>query len=531
LAVRLLIEGEVADAVTRVTWLEKLVDEYVNEGIVRGAIAKASAFDGVRRERELVVIEIFKAWTLRVSPAHGAIANLMWQHIASLGANFPATFHASTDVGRHALQALKELAERRPEWRQVNAQAVGRAVVQKLLSSEEMWGQAAALEAAREYADAFDEESLGAVIDATVAMLAQVDPARDVWPLVRPALTFLVAGPTTAYARKQEDVGRQILGAILRFGIGQDSEQIRVFFYLHDFGPDVLRDPVFRERLAGPLAHARRGALEIQSSRVTESISALLLAPAVSGYDGIHDALEGISRVLNFTEGKRESIGLHMAYDPVLLLVEQYEEIRACLPERLEWFSARMEEIARLVARLWKASVGRPLLFASFSIPPNNKPNPVIVHNWAFAAMRLATIAGGEEIEAALSIASHTDLLGGSISLARAATAAATTHLRQGPETVRADGREAFYAALGRRLALVVRMDGVMAVDMVKALLEGCLRFGPREMDAGVLLEAARLRLRGHAQAVGLSNYARRLTGREERLALVPIVELLSEPA
>jgi hypothetical protein len=530
LGVRLLIEGASIEAATRAEWSDKLVDEFVDPETVQDTIARAAAFDGCRRERELVVIKLFREWIARVSPVQKApVVGVMWKHLALLARTFPATFAASTDVGRHSLEALKESARKRPECRRDSALEVGAAILHNLKANELWWGKVVALETAMEYADVFTNATLHQLVLATIEVLTTLDPARNVSPLVRPALQFLVNSDVKKYVREQELLGRDILGVILRFGVEQDSEHARLFFYLHDFDERLLRDPELRKKLTGPVDHARQQALETRSSRVTEAIYALLLAPVVSGYDGIRDALEGLRLVLKSVDSERESIGLHGAYDPVLLLVEREAEIRNVLSGREDWFQGKLLEIGELIAHLWEVSVDRPLLFASFSFPPKNKANAVIIHNWAFATMRFAELTSTSRMEAALTLASTNLELLGPINLARAGKSAEKPLPGPWVEAVRSDDREAFYAALGRRLASLSTSQDEAAEteEMWGVLLEGCLRFGPRELDAAVLLGAARHGLGERARASGLRDYARRLAGREQRLALIPLVDLL----
>ena len=60
LAVQLLIESLRRGPTARYDWTEALVDAYIDDECVGAAIARASAYVGCRRERELVVIELFR---------------------------------------------------------------------------------------------------------------------------------------------------------------------------------------------------------------------------------------------------------------------------------------------------------------------------------------------------------------------------------------------------------------------------------------------------------------------------------------
>ena len=60
-----------------------------------------------------------------------------------------------------------------------------------------------------------------------------------------------------------------------------------MLFYLHDFDRSLLANPTVVERMREPIAHLRKRTTEIGSTRITETIKALLLVPAVSGYQGL----------------------------------------------------------------------------------------------------------------------------------------------------------------------------------------------------------------------------------------------------
>ncbi len=99
------------------------------------------------------------------------------------------------------------------------------------------------------------------------------------------------------------------------------------------------------------------------------------------------------------------------------------------------------------------------------------------------------------------------------------------------PEAARVDDREAFYSALGRHLAHMQRTSEETRRAFCRVLLDQVLRFGPRAVDASVLLEAFRLGLvDGVADtdtATVFRDYARRLRGqRDLGLVLRPILEL-----
>jgi hypothetical protein len=527
LAIRLLIESLSPDAVSRVEWSDALVDAYVDQTCVDLVILRAKSYVGCRRERELVAIELFRKWTERMAPSKRKITVLMWRHLATLAANFPSRFESSVDVGRQSLEVLKDLAQKMPELRQDVAPAVAGAICERIKSDDLIWGNAAALEAAAEYVDIFDDELVQRIIEGILAILKNIDPARDIWPLVRPALEFLVTPSVKRCAGNSSVLGQRIIDQIIRFGMEQESEHARLFFYLHDFAPSLLRDPNVVKQMQRPIEEVRRWAGEARSTRVTDSINALLLVPAISGFDGIKDALDGLDRVIESSRLDARSPGLPYAYDSILLLTDNAVEILSEFPSEEKWLRAKFERLVVLVIELWEAANSRPLLFAPFAFPPLTRPNSVIVHNWALASLRFAEMSGAiDRIEGALSKASAQPDLAESIALARATRSTAESGDDE-VGAIRMDDREAFYLALGRRLVrLEMKIDGE-ARRFCEALVEQCLRFGPRELDAPVLLSAFRIGLHEHVRASGLDQYVTRLQRhREYRLTLRPITEL-----
>jgi hypothetical protein len=170
----------------------------------------------------------------------------------------------------------------------------------------------------------------------------------------------------------------------------------------------------------------------------------------------------------------------------------------------------------------------RPSLFAPFSLPPTTVPDPVIVHNWAFASIVFAeSVQRGSQILAALADAMNQPMLQRSIALARATRSVAEKSIEIDPEEIRNENRDTFYSALGRRLVVLQRLDGERGRDLCSALLDQCLRQGPRYLDAAVLLSATRLGMSASIVQTDYSDYVKRMgNNRDLRLALIPLLEM-----
>lgn len=155
-----------------------------------------------------------------------------------------------------------------------------------------------------------------------------------------------------------------------------------------------------------------------------DSVKALLFAPSASGREGVEGALESLKRMLASATDKHQSPGLALAYDALLLLLEFQQKIEEALPGEEAWLRATYRDLLAQIPGVWQEAARRPLLFAPFALPPPTKPNPVIIHNWAFASLRFAEALGQlDQVEAALREASANPELAPSIALARATRA------------------------------------------------------------------------------------------------------------
>ncbi len=244
-------------------------------------------------------------------------------------------------------------------------------------------------------------------------------------------MRLLVEPAVRDQVRGWSEITKRILEQIFRFGLEQDSEQSRILFYLYDFDRALLQQPTVLARLAPTVEHIYRGAEQVTSSNVTESIDALLLAPMLSRETGVRLALSSLSHLLD-VGARAPAIAFSHAYNSVLLVVDQRGALREQFTAAAEYDRLEVDLLDRM-ARLWEAARERPLLFAPFALPPKTKPDPIVVHNWAFASLRLASTVGvAPKIEAALRAASGNPELSGAIALARAARATTVQHPGRG---------------------------------------------------------------------------------------------------
>jgi len=530
LAIGLLLESGISSEVVQIPWSETLIGMYVDQFCVNFVISHAGAHPGVQIERQSVAVELFGSWATFIGLESASLANFMLRYVAGLALTAPSSLYTPANLGGRSLQILREIAQKRPELRIDVRSEVSAAVISKLKTAEFWTGRAAALETAATYIDSFSCEQVEAVIGGTLTLLDGISSTAPAWPLVGPALELLVAAPTKRLAGQTPDLGGRILATILRFGLLQEGGIARVLFYLRNFDATLLRNTAIAQQLQGTVAGLRHRAQEANSSSVVENIQALLMAPLVSGAEGVKDAIAGLDRVLGSVSEDRPSIGLPFAYSPLLLLAEQQAQIATDLTLSVDAFRHWLHPICNRVIELWNVGKDRPLLFSMFALPTPTVPDPVIIHNWAFASIVFAESLGEKDrVQEALSRAMAQPALADSIALARATRSTSGNEDVFDAGAIRSEHRETFYSALGRRLVVLHTLDDERAREICKALLYQCIRLGPRSIDAAVLLAAYRLNIGEYVDINDYSNYVTRLqeNDRELRLSLSPIIETL----
>ena len=167
----------------------------------------------------------------------------------------------------------------------------------------------------------------------------------------------------------------------------------------------------------------RKQALTIHASNAMDNVRALLLASAAAGQEGIKDALNAISQLMNSALGDPGRIGLSFAfaYDAFSILAERQEQIAKDISVDLEQFRAWLRPLVDQIVCVWLHAAKNPAIFAPFAFPPRTTPNPVIVHNWAFGSIAFASSLGEQDrVMEALNRAAEEPALRGPIALARA---------------------------------------------------------------------------------------------------------------
>jgi hypothetical protein len=154
------------------------------------------------------------------------------------------------------------------------------------------------------------------------------------------------------------------------------------------------------------------------------------------------------------------------------------------------------------------------------------KPNPVIVHNWAYASLKFAeTLNRKDDMVATLNAAAKQPELKDPISLALATGTGPDDSVDIKPETISNESQETFYSALGRRLAVASKLPEDDAKSLCELLFRQCLRHGPRQVDAAVLVLAIRFQLAAIAKGDLGANYSQRVSAKLDlRFSLMPLL-------
>jgi hypothetical protein len=397
------------------------------------------------------------------------------------------------------------------------------------LQSSAFWkGRSSALELAERFLDVFSIDQVRNVIEQTLSVLATMDPAAQMWPIVRPALHVLSSRPSARVCRADPMLGQRVLDTILRFGT-QETQSSELLFSLRDFDVVLLRDPNIVTTLQPTVQALRKRVENVNSSATAGEIQALLLSPTISGVDGVNDALSALKRVMRSSEGSRPSIALSYGYAPLQMLIDRQQDFADELALPRATIDLLWEDILEEVLKLWDRIRAKPALLAPFSIPPVDKPDTVLVHNWTFASVRFAESVGRRNaMVQVVESAAQQPSLRNAIKVALVTGARLDQDVTIAPMEISGEAAEVFYANLGRRLVLLDTLEQATAIELCRILLHQCLRFGPRGLDAAVLVYAKQLGLADQFEPEPTSNYLKRVDeNRELRLSLLPLLAAL----
>lgn len=510
LAVRLLLESG-DSAISKLDWGRSVINRYVNSAAVADLSEVTRRHDGSHPERLRVAIEILRSWLLQLAGDKQDYADDMMDFLTATARTGAVTFMSNQDVGGRSLEILKDVAKSRPEFLAPSARKLETAIVAKLQSDEFWRSKSTAIELSVACKDVFSREQIGTIAQHILRILDPQVTAANAWPIVRPALDFLTSGPAVILYKAQPGLGRRVLDTVLRLG-AQETQSSQLVFYLRDFDPSLLSDPTIAAMLMPTVADLRKKALSVNSSGTAGEIQALLLSPTISGVDGVKDALTALKIAIKSCHDNRPRLALAYAYAPLQMITNRQKAFADELKLPQADIDAMWVEIYDVVVDFWNQLAAKPGLLAPFSFVPRSESNPVLVHNWAFASLRFAeSLDRRPEMEEWIMRAGEKqESLRNAIQRALVIGATSDKDVAISPGEIEDEAPDVFYDGLGRRLLVMDSMATPDAMNLCKVLLQQCMRFGPRGLDAVVIFSASRLGLAGQLASALATNY---LTG------------------
>jgi hypothetical protein len=529
MGLRLLVQSGQTSLAEKLEWSDQLVRAYVTDEVVAQLLSHTEAVPASREERLGVTVELLRGWCLTL-PAEGSeLAARMLSFIAQIATTHKSSFYGRHNVGGRSIEVLREVAERRPEFRDRVANDVTPAILSKFESDEWWTGTAEAFKLAAEYLDVLKPNDVGDILGATLDLLDKQDPQRDQWVIVSPAIDLLVEPTVRQIAKDDKQLDSRIVSTILRFGLNQKTEYTRLLLYLYRFDLRSVYQPPMLLQLRQVVDEVRKQALTVHASNAMDNVRALLLASSAAGLDGVKDALKSIELALVSALGdpRRLALAFPYAYETFIILAERQEQIALDISVSAAEFRGWLFPLVDRIVEVWGRAAKNPAIFAPMAFPPKTTPSPVVVHNWAFGSIAFAKSLGVQEkVAAALDAASKEPVLEGPIRLARAVRLGPGELDGLNPASIRLDNAETFYSALGQRLSALQLAAPELSDSVIDALLAQCLRLGPNPLDAAVFVAAGESKLYQLRDTSDYRHYVRRVKGnRELRLVLMPFLE------
>lgn len=525
-AVRLMIESGHAEAAAGAAWTAALVRTYVTAEAVREALDHVAPEMGENIERLMVAIALVERWLELLPRDAGDLPAQMLTILAQVAEANERSFNSAHDLGGRSLKGLRRAGQARPETGRQAAGAVAAAVEAHLAGADFL-----AIEEALRTLAVFREGMAPARLAQTLArvldMMDRIGPKASHWSTIGPALDLLTSEAAKRAIRDDPELTRRLTQTTVRFALEEGSENARLLFLLRDLDPTILA-VVDAAQLEAVIADVARRAQEIHVSSAASCIYALLSAPRLVGRKGIEAALAGLHEIIRSARTRRSDVSFPPAADATVLLGERASLIAKDLDLQQDAFQAAVGPLFEDLVEVWRLARDKPLTFAGFSIPRATAPSPVLVHNWAYGSLALASWLGrSAELQAALDTAEQAPALADGIAGARAARVIAGDDDTVRAEVLAKEPREAFYGALGRRILNLRDVEPTARAEPFRLLLDRAFVLGPHGLDAGLFTAALAAGLDGTlALTDARVDYRRRLNAdRELRLCLFPLFQ------
>jgi hypothetical protein len=528
MGLRLLLQSGRSNLAGKIRWNETFVQTYVDDDALNLVLAQANTLDASKDERIAVAIELIHGWGGVLSIEQAALAERMLRFVIEAGISYKTSLVTHLNIGGRSVEVLRDLAEKRPEFRAGVAAEIAPLILSKFGRGVFWTATAEALKLAHLYFGVMAAEDIRTIIIATLSQLDDIDPSRGMWPVVQPALDLLVSGAVQAISKADQELGHRIVSTMLRFGLNQKTEHTRLLYYLYHFDLASIYEEPTSSQLREVVIDVRKQALTINASNSINNICALLLASSVAGRDGIKDALEAMRQTLLSALGVQRTVSLSFpfAYDAFIILAQRQEEVANDISLSTDQFREWLRPLLDLIIEVWSKAKSTPLIFAQFSFPLPTKADPIIIHNWAFGSIAFAKSLGQfERIQAALDSAAEEPTLKDPIASARAVRLASGERGTFDSVVIRSESAVTFYSALGQRLVFLQSVHPEERESILDALLDQCLRFGPNGLDAAVFLAAGNSKIGTRRGSSTYDNYFKRVgNNRTLRLALMPFL-------
>ncbi len=525
-ATHFLIDCEKPKLASNIHWSRELVETYVDNEMIELVRLRSTAYDGVRKERQILAVVLLSSWAMKLPSESSEVGGSILRLLAQFAKDNLATSNSSNDVCGDSLKALKKIGDRQPEWRSLASKPVAQAVLERLKEPGWWTGRQDAAETAIAYEESFEEIDLESITYAAVDVLEQVDPSF--WPVVRPLQVLLVSPRTGLAIRNNRQLERRVVELLLRNGIEQESEHASLMYYLRAFDASLLEDSELRVRLQEIVKSIETKARMVNSSASLGNIQALLSVPTISGLSGVRTALGSLDEILKSAD--RNTISLPMAYSSLMQIANEHNEIAAGVGIPDSEFLEMLMPVIGPLQNLWARAAESPQLFVPFSIPRNEVPNLVLVHNWTFASLYFARLLGEEAAiaDAIDAAAKAQPTIAKAVARAKAIQALASDDVDFDETSVSTDPREVFYLKLGVRIS---QLD--IATDererRCQLLMRMCLQHGPNDLDMAIFVKAAQCGLSlEQAHSTNLTTYVKRLRASQDRyLNFLPLLKQL----